>query len=114
MDWNTQAVFEDLNSADYHDEIVEWFRYSDKQSRRHLDGLDYRCMNTPRLTLWMSAKMSWLMRVPVSKQIMAKIYRAQLGNVPTLGVIAGGFLETKRSNRRGQISDAFLARNRRS
>ncbi len=91
MDWNTQAVFEDLNSADYHDEIVEWFRYSDKQSRRHLDGLDYRCMNTPRLTLWMSAKMSWLMRVPVSKQIMAKIYRAQLGNVPTLGVIAGGF-----------------------
>ena len=62
MDWNTQAVFEDLNSADYHDEIVEWFRYSDKQSRRHLDGLDYRCMNTPRLTLWMSAKMSWLMR----------------------------------------------------
>ncbi len=91
MNWNTEAVFEDLNAADYHDEIVEWFRYSDEQSRKHLDGLDYRCMNTSRLTFRMSAKMSWLMRVPVSKQIMAKIYRSQLGTIPTLGVIAGGF-----------------------
>lgn len=89
--WNTEAVFEDLNSADYHDEIVKWFRYSDAQSRRHLDGLDYRAMNTSSLTLWMSAQMPWLMRVPVSKQIMAKIYRAQLGLIPTLGVINGGF-----------------------
>lgn len=91
MDWNTEAVFEDLNSTDYHDEIVEWFRYSDKQSRAHLDGLDYRCMNTSPLIFWMSAKMSWLMRVPVSKQIMAKIYRSQLGRIPTIGIIAGGF-----------------------
>ena len=91
MNWNTEAVFEDLNSVDYHDEIVEWFRYSDKQAQKHLDGLDYRCMKTSRLTFWMSAKISWLMRVPVSKQIMAKIYRAQIGNIPTLGIIAGGF-----------------------
>lgn len=91
MNWNTEAVFDDLNSAEYHDEIVEWFRYSDVQSQKHLDGLDYRCMNTPRLTFWMSAKMPWLMCVPVSRQILAKIYRAQLGNIPTLGIIAGGF-----------------------
>ncbi len=91
MNWNTQATFEDLNSAQYHDEIIGWFRYSDKSSCQHLDGLDYRCMNTPRLTFWMSAKMPWLMRVPISRQILAKIYRAQLGNVPTLGIIAGGF-----------------------
>ena len=91
INWNTEAVFEDLNSKGYHDEIVEWFRYSDKKSQKHLDGLDYRCMNTSPATLWMSAKMSWLMKIPVSKQIMAKIYRAQIGNIPTLGVISGGF-----------------------
>src|SRR3954453_23061933 len=28
MHANTDALFEDLNSADYHDEIVEWFRFT--------------------------------------------------------------------------------------
>src|SRR5207244_1113498 len=50
MSHNTKALFEDLNSPDYHDEIIEWFRYSDTESNRKLDGLDYRCMNTAKLT----------------------------------------------------------------
>src|SRR4030095_1201721 len=27
---NTEALFEDLNNTDYHDEIVTWFRFTDK------------------------------------------------------------------------------------
>lgn len=91
MNLNTVAVFEDLNAPDYHDEIVEWFRYSDKQSKARLDGLDYRTMNISRLNLWLSAKTPWLMRLPVAKQILAKVYRSQSGTIPTLGLIAGGF-----------------------
>lgn len=91
MSLNTQALFEDLNAAEYHDEIVEWFRFSESESNERLDGLDYRCMNTPRLTFWMSARMSWMMKTPVLSSILAKIYRAQLGPIPTLGIISGGF-----------------------
>jgi len=91
MTLNTAALFEDLNAAEYHDEIVEWFRYSDAESKRHLDGLDYRSMNVSRSNLWLSAKMPWLLRVPVAKQIFARIYRLQTGLIPTLGIISGGF-----------------------
>ncbi len=91
MNLNTVALFEDLNTADYHDEMVEWFRYSDKQSKAHLDGLDYRSMNVSRLNLWLSARMPWLLRLPVARPILAKVYRSQSGVIPTLGIIAGGF-----------------------
>jgi hypothetical protein len=91
MMWNTKAVFEDLNSPEYHDEIVEWFRYSDAESMAKLDGLDYRCMNTPSSLFWLSAKTPWTMKVPVLKSVLAKIYRSQLGDIPTLGMISGKF-----------------------
>jgi len=88
---NTDALFEDLNTTDYHDEIVEWFRYSDSQSRRHLDGLDYRCMNTSPPMFWLSATMPWLMKTPLLRNVLAKVYRSQLGVIPSLGFISGGF-----------------------
>ncbi|HEV7644304.1 MAG TPA: hypothetical protein VGO50_10215 [Pyrinomonadaceae bacterium] len=91
MAYNTEALFEDLNSPAYHDEIVEWFRYSDKESEEKLDGLDYRCMNTSPLLYKMSAKMSWMMKTPVLKTVMAKTYRSQLGPIPTLGICSGKF-----------------------
>jgi hypothetical protein len=91
MNFNTAALFEDLNTAEYHDEIVDWFRYSDKQSKERLDGLDYRSMNVSRLNLWLSAKLPWLLQFPVAKQILAKVYRSQIGRIPTLGIISGGF-----------------------
>lgn len=91
MKFNTAALFEDLNAAEYHDEIVEWFRYSETESKRRRDGLDYRSMNVSAVNLWLSAKMPWLLRVPLIKQIFAKVYRSQIGLIPTLGVISGGF-----------------------
>lgn len=90
---NTEALFEDLNSAEYHDEIVEWFRFTDGAARRTRDGLDYRCMNSSRASFWAAARMPRLLQLPLTRQILARVYRRQLGTVPTLGLIAGPFWE---------------------
>lgn len=88
---DTRALFHDLNSRDYHHEITSWFRFTDKSSRRHRDGLDYRCMNTPRLTYWLTARFPRMMQVPGLRVLLAKKYRRQTGLVPTMGIIAGEF-----------------------
>ncbi len=54
---NIEALFEDLNNPAYHDEIVSWFRFTDRAAQRHRDGLDWRCMNTSRMGFWLAAKM---------------------------------------------------------
>lgn len=88
---NTDALFDDLNSPNYHDEIVEWFRYTNKQSLHHRDGLDARCMNTSPINYWIVANMPKLLLLPVARQIMARVYRKQIGEVPVLGLISGKF-----------------------
>jgi nitroreductase len=88
---NIEAVFEDLNNRDYHDEIVEWFRFTDKKSKETRDGLDYRCMNTSRSAFWLSARVPTLLQLPLTNALLAKVYRRQLGLVPTIGMLAGKF-----------------------
>ena len=88
---NTEALFEDLNTRDYHDEIVEWFRFTAREARRTRDGLDYRCMNTSRSTFWMTARFPRLLQFPLTRPLLAKVYRSQLGVVPTIGILAGEF-----------------------
>lgn len=95
MNWNTIALFEDMNSTGYHDEIVDWFRYSDKESEKKLDGLDARCMNTSPVNLWLLAKFPKILQIPILRQIMASIYRRQSGTIPTLGIFSGGFWKPK-------------------
>lgn len=91
LQMNTDALFEDLNSSGYHDEIIEWFRYTKRQSLRHLDGLDARCMNTSPVSYWIVANLPILLRMPVARQILGGVYRRQTGSVPTLGIIGGKF-----------------------
>jgi hypothetical protein len=93
LDHNIDALFHDLNSPDYHDEIVEWFRFTDRQSRRERDGLDYRCMNSSRTSFWLAARLPKLMQMPLTRPALKKIYRRQLGLVPTIGMLAGPFWE---------------------
>jgi hypothetical protein len=88
---NIEAVFEDLSAPAYHDEIVEWFRFTDRSSRRTRDGLDYRCMNSSRLSFWLAARVPQLLRLPLTGALLKKIYRTQLGHVPTIGMLAGPF-----------------------
>lgn len=91
VEQNTQALFHDLNSTEYHDEIVSWFRFSNQSSLRQRDGLDFRCMNTSRSTYWMTARFPGLLKLPGARSLMAKKYRKQIGPVPTIGLLAGDF-----------------------
>jgi nitroreductase len=90
---NIEALFADLNSRDYHDEIVEWFRFTDSASRRTRDGLDYRCMNSSRVSFWLAARFPQLLQLPLARPLLKRIYRRQLGLVPTIGMLAGTFWE---------------------
>lgn len=91
LDRNIQAVFEDLNERPYHDEIVEWFRFTARSARATRDGLDYRCMNSSRISFWLGARVPQLLRFPLTRAVLKKVYRRQLGNVPTIGMLAGPF-----------------------
>lgn len=77
----------------YHDEIVEWFRFTDRASQRTRDGLDYRCMNSSRLSFWFAARFPKLMQLPLARSLLQSTYRRQLGIVPTIGILAGSFWE---------------------
>lgn len=88
---NIEAVFADLNSRDYQEELVSWFRFSDRESAEKLDGLDYRCMNVSRFNFRLSAAAPWALKLPLFRQILWREYRKQLGEIPTIGALAGGF-----------------------
>ena len=93
LNHNIDALFHDLNAPDYHDEIVEWFRFTDRASRRTRDGLDYRCMNSARSSFWLAARFPRLLQLPIVRPVLKKVYRKQLGIVPTVGMLAGPFWE---------------------
>ena len=93
LDCDCEALFEDLNMPAYHDEIVEWFRFTDRSSRKNRDGLDYRCMNASRTSFWMIARLPQLLQFPLTRPLFKKAYRKQIGVVPTLGMFAGPFWE---------------------
>jgi|GEM_PF-545180 len=90
---NIDALFDDLNAPDYHDEIVEWFRFTDRTSQQTRDGLDYRCMNSSRTSFWLAARLSGLLQLRLTRPLFRKTYRRQLGIVPTIGMLAGPFWE---------------------
>ena len=107
LDRNIDAVFEDLNVPAYHDEIVEWFRFTDRSSRQTRDGLDYRCMNSSRLSFWLAARAPQLMQLPLTGALLKKIYRAQLGHVPAIGMLAGPFWDPENAFATGRFLMRF-------
>jgi len=104
---NIEALFTDLNNPAYHDEIVEWFRFTDKASLATRDGLDYRCMNTSRSAFWLSARIPGLLQLPLTRGILAKVYRSQLGQVPTIGYLSGDFWEPECAFKTGSFLMRF-------
>jgi hypothetical protein len=104
---NIEALFADLNTPAYHDEIVEWFRFTDRAARRNRDGLDYRCMNASRISFWLAARVPQILHVPVTRSLLKRIYRRQLGNVPTIGMLAGPFWEADSAFETGRFLMQF-------
>jgi hypothetical protein len=104
---NIEAVFEDLNVPAYHDEIVEWFRFTDRSSRQTRDGLDYRCMNSSRVSFWLAARVPQLLQFPLTSALLKKIYRTQLGEVPTIGMLAGPFWDPESAFNTGRFLMRF-------
>jgi nitroreductase len=107
LERNIEALFEDLNAPEYHDEIVEWFRFTDRSSRRNRDGLDYRCMNSSRLSFWLAARVPQLLKLPLTRPLLKKVYRRQLGHVPTLGLLAGPFWDPESALETGRFLMRF-------
>jgi nitroreductase len=107
LERNIEAVFEDLNVTAYHDEIVEWFRFTDRSSSQTRDGLDYRCMNSSRWSFWLVARAPQLLQLPVARALLKKIYRTQLGHVPTIGMLAGPFWEPESAFETGRFLMRF-------
>lgn len=104
---NIEALFEDLNAPEYHDEIVEWFRFTDRSSRATRDGLDYRCMNSSRVSFWLAARVPQLLKLPVTSALLKKVYRTQLGHVPTIGMLAGSFWDPESAFETGRFLMRF-------
>lgn len=100
---NMEALFEDLNSSAYHDEIVEWFRFTDRSSRRTRDGLDYRCMNASRPSFWLAANLPQLLIFQPTGSLLRRIYRQQLGHVPSIGLLSGPFWEPESAFETGRF-----------
>ena len=107
LNCNIEALFEDLNTPAYHDEIVEWFRFTDRAARRTRDGLDYRCMNSSRISFWLAARLPQLLQLPVVRSIMKKVYRKQLGHVPTVGLLSGPFWQPESAFEAGRLLMQF-------
>lgn len=104
---NTKALFEDLNTADYHDEITSWFRFTDRAAKTHRDGLDWRCMNTSRIAFWLAARAPWLLLSPLTSALFRAQYRRQLGLVPTVGFLAGEFFDPSFAFEAGRFLISF-------
>jgi hypothetical protein len=91
LDENIRALFHDFNSPNYHDEIVSWFRFSNRSSTRQRDGLDFRCMRIPATDYYLSARFPGILRLPILRTIFAKRYRALLGATPCMAWVSGAF-----------------------
>jgi hypothetical protein len=103
LDRNITAVFHDMNYRPYHDEIASWFRLSPRAAATHRDGLDWRCMNLSRIEFWMSARLPWLLKLPVARAFLRRRYRKQLGCVPAIGILSGPFFEAEHTLATGRF-----------
>nr|WP_260433385.1 nitroreductase family protein [Burkholderia cepacia] len=100
---NIDAVFHDMNVADYHDEITAWFRFTERSTARHRDGLDWRCMNLSRAEFWMSARLSKILTFKPTRFYFKRRYRSQLGHVPAIGVLSGDFFNPEKAIESGRF-----------
>jgi hypothetical protein len=100
---NISALFHDFNAPSYHDEIVSWFRFSNRSSIAHKDGLDFRCMRVPATDYYLSARFPFILQLPILHTIFAKRYRALLGSSPCIAWVSGKFWQPEDSVTAGKF-----------
>jgi hypothetical protein len=88
---NVEAVFCDLGQAPYRNELRQWLRYSERESRRRGDGLEAKCMNVAPAELWAAFHLPAILHLPGLRSWLRRRYRAQIGPVATMGFLCGGF-----------------------
>jgi hypothetical protein len=98
-----KALFHDLNAPSYHDEIVSWFRYSNRSSEQHRDGLDFRCMRIPATEYYLSAHLPFILKLPIIGTVFAGRYRKILGTVPCVAWLSGKFWQPEDAVSAGKL-----------
>jgi nitroreductase len=99
---NTEAVFDDLNDARYHDEIMRWFRFGRRHERRTQDGLASRCMNVTAAELYLPVRFPSLLRHPLTRPFMRGLYNWRLGSAAQLGFLSGPFWDRAAAEHAGR------------
>ena len=64
-------------------------------------------MNSSRISFWLAARLPKLLQLPVVRPILKRIYRRQLGNVPTIGLLAGPFWQPESAFETGRFLMRF-------
>lgn len=103
LNLNITALFHDFNSPNYHDEIVSWFRFSNRSSLLHKDGLDFRSMRIPAAEYYLSARFPIILKLPILKNMFAKRYRKLLGTTPCMAWVSGNFWDPEAAVRAGKF-----------
>ena len=90
---NIRTLFDDLSDPTYAAELEPWFRYTRHQAQRTRDGLDVRCMAMSRAEFLLAGRAPQVLRAPVIRPALQRIYRRRLGPVPAIGALGGPFWE---------------------
>ena len=64
-------------------------------------------MNTSRTAFWLVARAPQLLKFPVMRPLLKRIYRRQLGTVPTIGMLAGAFWKPEDAFQTGRFLMRF-------
>jgi len=91
LSWNIDAVFDDFNDPNYHDEILQWMRFTEKESASRRDGLGVRCMGMSPLEYWLGSHWGFLFKLPIFRPLFKHLYRKRLGVIHHIGYISGPF-----------------------
>ena len=103
VDRNIDAVITDFNDRAYRVELLKWLRFSRASSLQTRDGLDARCMNLPSLNFWLLANFPSFAKLPLIDRLVQLYYRHTLGNIPTLGILAGDFWQPEAAFKAGRF-----------
>ncbi len=89
---NTDALFHDLNTPRYHDEIAQWFRCTSSEELSTRDGLSYRCMNMRPWEMKVAKHHPMLLKLPLLSGVFRMRYTQQ-NLCCSIGHLAGPFFE---------------------